>query len=58
MQKYISSKKKLYNNTDLEENKLGKLQLIYLWFGQNLSCLSVICNLALYLPEVSLVKVL
>ena len=40
--KSINLQKKLYNNTDLEGKKLGKLQLIHLWFGQNLSCLSVI----------------
>ena len=36
----------------------GKLQLTYLWFGHNLSCLFVVWNLTLYPPEVSSVRVL
>ena len=33
-------------------NLFGKLQLTHLWFGQNLSYLFVVWNLALYLPEI------
>ena len=43
-----------------EENlkrNLGKLQFTHLWFGQNLSCLTMVWNLTLYPPEVSSVKV-
>ena len=36
----------------------GKLQFNHLWFGWNLSCLSVIYNLTLHPLEVSLVRAL
>ena len=31
---------------------LGKLQLTHMWFGRNLSCLSVVWNLTLYRLDV------
>ena len=36
----------------------GKLQLTYMWFDWNLSCLPVVWNLTLYLLEVSLIRFL
>ena len=37
---------------------LSKLQLTYLWFGRNLSCLPMIWQITNYTPNVSSVTVL
>ena len=36
---------------------LGQITTYHLWFGQNLSCLSVIWNLTIYPPEVISIRV-